>query len=139
MTLSSANFNMYKTLKDLLDSFPDEKKSELCLIIADQMVSLFTGQGMDIYWRDSAVCPTLDEYLDMIDKKTTGLFELSLKLMQLLSDKQHNFMPLIKVIGQYFQIRDDYANLKFDEVNFEQRLFSNNFWPIFVSISKVLW
>ena len=62
--------------------------------------------------------PTLDQYLDMIDKKTTGLFGLSVRLMQLFADSEKDYLPLIKLIGKYFQIRDDYANLKFDEVSF---------------------
>ena len=73
---------------------------------------------MDIYWRDSQNCPTMDEYLEMIEKKTTGLFGLGLGLMQLFSENKEDYMSLICLMGRYFQIRDDYANLKFEEVSF---------------------
>jgi hypothetical protein len=39
-------------------------------------------QGMDIHWRDTGQCPTLEQYEDMVCKKTGGLFRLSVGLMQ---------------------------------------------------------
>lgn len=71
---------------------------------------------MDIHWRDTYTCPTQDEYLEMIRRKTGGLFGLGVKLMQLFSDDKRDFSNLIAVMGTYFQIRDDYANLKSVEV-----------------------
>ncbi len=71
---------------------------------------------MDIYWRDSFTCPTEEQYLDMIKKKTGGLFGLGVKLMQLFSDDKRDFSQLIAILGTYFQIRDDYSNLKSPQV-----------------------
>ncbi|CAG2107031.1 unnamed protein product, partial [Medioppia subpectinata] len=72
---------------------------------------------MDIYWRDQMVCPTEDQYLDMIVKKTGGPFILAVKLMQLFSSNKTDFQPLLKILSHYFQIRDDYANLMSVEYN----------------------
>lgn len=73
--------------------------------------------GMDIYWRDNYTCPTEKQYLDMIQRKTGGLFGLGVKLMQLFSEDKRDFAYLITLLGTYFQIRDDYANLKSVTVN----------------------
>jgi geranylgeranyl diphosphate synthase type 3 len=72
---------------------------------------------MDIYWRDSFKCPTEEQYLDMIKKKTGGLFGLGVKLMQLFSHDKRDFSQLIAILGTYFQIRDDYSNLKSPQVS----------------------
>lgn len=71
---------------------------------------------MDIYWRDSYTCPTEEEYMKMIRQKTGGLFGLGIRLMQLFSSDKRNLKELIALMGTYFQIRDDYANLKLAEV-----------------------
>ena len=67
---------------------------------------------MDIYWRDSYTCPSEEQYIAMIERKTGALFSLGVKLMQLFSADQRDFSFLITLLGKYFQIRDDYANLK---------------------------
>ena len=51
----------------------------------------------------------------MIELKTTQLFKLALNSLQVYSQNKHDFASLINLIGRYFQIRDDYANLKFTE------------------------
>ena len=50
--------------------------------------------------------------------ETGGLFGLAIRLMQLFSESDKNFMYLTDVLGLYFQIRDDYANLCMQEVSF---------------------
>jgi geranylgeranyl pyrophosphate synthase len=77
----------------------------------------FYSKGLDIYWRDNVLCPTEEEYLFMIDCKTSALFGLGVKLMQLMSDVNTDYMTFVRLIGQYFQIRDDYMNLKSEEVS----------------------
>ena len=84
-------------------------------VAADNLLELHRGQGMDIYWRDAVVCPTEDEYRTMVLRKTGGLFQLAVQIMQLFSDNTTDFTPLLEVFGLYFQIRDDYANLQSKE------------------------
>lgn len=47
----------------------------------------------------------------MVMRKTSGLFMLAIRLMQLFSGCNNNFTKLITILGLYFQIRDDYCNL----------------------------
>ena len=46
-----------------------------------------------------------------------GLFNLAILLMQLFTDdrSKHDYVELTSLMGLYFQIRDDYANLALDE------------------------
>lgn len=42
---------------------------------------------------------------------------LAARLMQLFSTYKEDLLPLIEIVGLYFQIRDDYCNLWLKEVN----------------------
>ena len=46
-------------------------------------IKLLFWQGLDIYWRDHFICPTEEEYIDMVLKKTGGLMMLAFDLMDL--------------------------------------------------------
>ena len=111
----SVHSGTYASFEKYSRSFPLEFMGSTCKIIAENLMKVAEGQGLDIYWRDTQTCPTVEEYLDMIDKKTTALFRMGLELLQLFSSNQQDFSKLILLIGRYFQIRDDYANLKFKE------------------------
>ena len=85
-----------------------------CLnIIIDQVRDLYVGQTFDVYWTRSGRCPSEKEYLEMVDKKTGGQFQLPTKLLQRLSDNRNGayIEQMISLFGRFFQIRDDYQNL----------------------------
>ncbi|KFH41554.1 Geranylgeranyl pyrophosphate synthase-like protein [Hapsidospora chrysogenum ATCC 11550] len=106
-TINSANYIYFAALRDLvqLDS-PDAVST-----FAEELINLHRGQGMDLYWRDNLVCPSEDDYLEMVGNKTGGLFRLGIKLMQAVSPEPIDCVPLVNLIGLIFQIRDDYINL----------------------------
>lgn len=81
-------------------------------IYVDSLIDLHRGQGMELFWRDSLMCPTEEQYLDMVANKTGGLFSLAIQLMQAESTVQVDFVPLVRLLGIIFQICDDYLNLK---------------------------
>lgn len=56
---------------------------------------------------DYSICPI---------SETGGLFMLALRLMKLFSDNKTDFTKLAGIFGLYFQIRDDYCNLRSLEV-----------------------
>jgi len=51
----------------------------------------------------------------MVLRKTGGLFGLAVRLMQIHSSCKLNFAKVLELLGLWFQIRDDYANLKSDK------------------------
>ena len=114
-TINSANYVYFIGLEKILEL----NSPEAVHIFKESMLELHRGQGMEIYWRDTFMCPSESEYRDMTVRKTGGLFNLAVKLMQLFSKNeecpQYNYVELTSLLGLYFQIRDDYANLCLDE------------------------
>ncbi|XP_076449066.1 geranylgeranyl pyrophosphate synthase-like [Babylonia areolata] len=110
-TINSANYVYFLAL----DELNKLKNASATQVFTEQLLELHRGQGMDIYWRDAVICPTEDDYKLMVIRKTGGLFGLAVRLMQLFSENKSDFKPLLDVLGLYFQIRDDYANLLSDE------------------------
>eukprot|EP00049_Salpingoeca_infusionum_P010409 m.178225 g.178225 ORF g.178225 m.178225 type:complete len:160 (+) comp14639_c0_seq16:722-1201(+) len=111
-TINCANYMYFKCMAKVMEL--DSPRAAQAF--TDQLLELHRGQGMDIYWRDAQVCPTEDEYKEMVLRKTGGLFELAVQLMQTFSEDKRDYGPLLEVFGLYFQIRDDYANLQSKEV-----------------------
>ncbi|KAJ8733491.1 hypothetical protein PYW08_001789 [Mythimna loreyi] len=110
-TINAANYTMIVAL---------EKTQELghpmaTTVYTEQLLELHRGQGIEIYWRDNFQCPSEEEYKEMTIKKTGGLFMLAIRLMQLFSDNKSDFSKLSGILGLYFQIRDDYCNLRLTE------------------------
>lgn len=78
-TINSANYTYFQAQSDLLGlDKPDALK-----IFTEELLRLHKGQGMDLYWRDSLICPNEQEYLEMVSNKTGGLFRLAIKLIQM--------------------------------------------------------
>ena len=50
-----------------------ELSNPSCLrIFIEEMQQLYVGQSYDLYWTHNALCPSISEYLKMVDKKTGG-------------------------------------------------------------------
>ena len=115
-TLNTANYVYFLALDKIIRLFPEAVVRRAVHIFSEQMMELHRGQGLDIYWRDSYQCPSEQQYMEMIRRKTGGLFNMGVRLMQLFSDDARDFSHLVQLMGQFFQIRDDYANLLSTEV-----------------------
>ncbi|GJE94640.1 terpenoid synthase [Phanerochaete sordida] len=90
--------------------------TQLDRVVTEELLSLHRGQGLELLWRDSLQCPTEEEYIAMVNNKTGGLLRVAVKLMMACatSNVEVDFVPLVNLIGVYFQIRDDYMNLQSD-------------------------
>lgn len=127
-TINSANYVYFGALQELLKL----GNARTIPIYTDELCNLHRGQGMDLFWRDTLTCPSEDDYLQMVDNKTGGLFRLAVKLMQAESSQNlcaqsainsevkkliifSDCVPLVNLIGTLFQIRDDYMNLSSTE------------------------
>jgi geranylgeranyl diphosphate synthase type 3 len=86
-------------------------------IVTAELLNLHRGQGLDLLWRDSLRCPSEEEYIAMVNDKTGGLLRVAVKLMMACASHNVNvdYVPLVNLIGVYFQIRDDYMNLQNNE------------------------
>ncbi|KAF7995555.1 hypothetical protein HCN44_006662 [Aphidius gifuensis] len=110
-TINAANYVLFIALERVLAL----NHPEATQVYTEQLLELHRGQGIEIYWRDNYICPTEAEYRHMTMKKTGGLFNLAVRLMQLFSDCKEDFSMLAGILGLYFQIRDDYCNLCMQE------------------------
>ncbi|CAL8106645.1 unnamed protein product [Orchesella dallaii] len=110
-TINAANYVYFIALERVL-GLNHPKAVE---VFTEQLLELHRGQGMEIYWRDNFICPSETQYKETIVKKTGGLFMLGIRLLQLFSDYQSDLQNLVSMLGLYFQIRDDYANLMLAE------------------------
>ncbi|XP_078504883.1 geranylgeranyl pyrophosphate synthase-like isoform X2 [Lissotriton helveticus] len=109
--INSANYVYVLCLEKILTlGHPETVK-----IFTHQLQDMFQGQGLDMYWRDTYTCPTEVQYKIMVLKKTGGLFALAVGLLQLFSNYKSDLKPLLNNLGIFYQIRDDYANLKSKE------------------------
>ncbi|KAJ1968389.1 hypothetical protein IWQ62_001278 [Dispira parvispora] len=107
-TLNSANYVYFLALQDIVRM----NKSDLVTVFTEELIALHEGQGMDIYWRDNSTCPSENEYLAMVANKTGGLLRLAVKMMQHCSDSNVDYIDLVNNFGVYFQVRDDFMNLR---------------------------
>jgi len=87
-------------------------------ITLEALDELHVGQSYDLYWTRHNICPSEKEYLEMVDKKTGGLFRLSARLMVAVSPRKcdaqlsKSIEALLSLVGVQFQIRDRYQNLQ---------------------------
>ena len=103
---------------------------QLTTIFTNELVELHEGQGLDILWRDTFTCPTLEQYDAMVLKKTGGLFRLALRMMLALappetagaeqqgspsSRTEEQLLDLVNHIGIFFQTLDDLLNVTSDD------------------------
>jgi geranylgeranyl diphosphate synthase, type III len=109
-TINCANYVYFLALQELQKL---TNWNEAIEIFTTELLNLHRGQGMDLYWRDTLSCPTEDDYLEMVQNKTGGLFRLAVKLMQAESPERgrRDCVPLVNLMGLIFQICDDYLNL----------------------------
>lgn len=91
------------------------KNEVAVLLLLDGLERMYQGQTLDLYWKHTMMCPSISEYLHMVDCKTGGLFRM---LLQLAKSENTVSYPsnlgldtIVLLFGHFFQIRDDYMNL----------------------------
>ncbi|KAB8209622.1 Trans-Isoprenyl Diphosphate Synthases head-to-tail [Aspergillus parasiticus SU-1] len=109
-TINSAVYALVNTFSEV-HNLNSSKATE---IFIDELQNLHCGQSFDLYWKYHGHIPTVEEYMMMVDHKTGGLFRLCVRLMQAKSVSSGPHLDLtnfIRLLGRFFQIRDDYQNL----------------------------
>ncbi|KAL8838627.1 MAG: hypothetical protein Q9170_002073 [Blastenia crenularia] len=107
-TINAANYVYFLSLRELTGLRDPLTAMQ---IFNEEVLNLHRGQGLDLFWRETLTAPSEEEYLQMVDLKTGGLFRLAARLLQSASSRSCNLVPLVEVAGLIFQIRDDYENL----------------------------
>ncbi|KAL4957322.1 isoprenoid synthase domain-containing protein [Aspergillus filifer] len=113
-TINSATYLFAKATRDI----DQLQQAASRMAFLDELETLAHGQALDLYWKYQKTCPTINEYLTMVDHKTGGFFRMAVRLMELESKSEEpcpDLTHLVTLMGRYYQIRDDYMNLTSDE------------------------
>ncbi|KAJ4078334.1 geranylgeranyl pyrophosphate synthetase [Fusarium oxysporum] len=111
--INTATYIIVKAIEKIQEIVGHEALAE----ITGTITTIFQGQAMDLSWTANTTVPSIQEYLLMVNDKTGALFRLSLELLALNSEASVNdstlesLSSLVSLLGQYFQIRDDYMNV----------------------------
>ncbi|KAF4448038.1 geranylgeranyl pyrophosphate synthase [Fusarium austroafricanum] len=99
-TINSANYIYFVALQEITKL----QNPVAISIFVEELLALHRGQGMDLHWRDSLICPTEIDYLNMVGNKTGGLFRLIVKLLQAESNNcKVDCTPLASLIGMFME------------------------------------
>nr|WGJ63578.1 geranylgeranyl pyrophosphate synthase [Aspergillus striatus] len=110
-TINSANFAYFLAQERL----GELRSIDAFQIFITELLNLHRGQGLELYFRDCLICPTEEEYLEIVTHKTGGLFRLAVGLLQSQSEISLDCRALADTLGVIYQIRDDYLNLQSDQ------------------------
>ncbi|XP_015117612.1 geranylgeranyl pyrophosphate synthase [Diachasma alloeum] len=110
-TINTAGYALFMTIERVLAL----NHPKAIQVYVEELLELWRGQGIDIYWRDNYICPSEAEYRLMAIQKLGALFKLDACLKQVFSDCKKDFSTLSELLGVYFQIRDDYCSLCMQE------------------------
>ncbi|KDR74415.1 hypothetical protein GALMADRAFT_123871 [Galerina marginata CBS 339.88] len=119
--INCGNYVYFQAVQQATELKPFQRKGcDILEVVISELLNLHRGQGLDIFWRDSLECPTEQQYIDMVNKKTGGLFRLAVRLMMACAttNKDVDFVPLVNLFGVFFQVRDDLMNL--DDTEYEK-------------------
>ena len=115
MALNSGYFTIFNVLNNL------NKDCNVCQNtkhkIFENMYNAHIGQGLDIYYTQNKIIPSIIEYNTMIHYKTGMLFVsiVDLLMEKILDDevkkKYDIFLSAVSKFSLFFQIRDDYINI----------------------------
>ncbi|PPR07482.1 hypothetical protein CVT26_013452 [Gymnopilus dilepis] len=112
--INCGNYVYFQAVQQATELKPFQRQGQDVVdIVIAELLNLHRGQGLDIFWRDSLECPTEEQYIDMVNKKTGGLFRLAVRLMMACATAgtDIDFVPLVNLFGVFFQVRDDLMNL----------------------------
>lgn len=105
-------FKAYECM--IKSNLPHEKVLKLVDMFTDTIMRIIEGQDMELDLKEKESL-TIEEYEEMVSKKTGVLFGLSLAGGAVIADApEHvvrNLMEYGKIVGIAFQIRDDVLNL----------------------------
>merc|ERR1711990_289537 len=90
-TINTANYVYFQAMEQCY-KLGNTKAME---VFIGECLNLHRGQGQDIWKRDNFVAPTEEEYNQMVLDKTGGLFRLAVRLMQVFSENDKDYINLV--------------------------------------------
>ena len=133
-TINAGNLMYFKAWEKLMKLQVDG----LSKVFVDSMIKLHVGQGTELCWRNAKVCPSEEEYLQMVVGKTGELFRLGVRVMACMQESRvgsgkpdNDVTGLLEqycdILGMIYQIKNDLENLQYEEDAAEEGLDTENF------------
>jgi geranylgeranyl pyrophosphate synthase len=130
LSINAAYLCTFKILNEL------NKRNDISQITKNKIVEniyyTHIGQGMDIYYTQHKIIPTIADYDKMMEYKTGMLFYTILDLLMentknvIIKKKYDELTLCLYNFSLFFQIRDDYINLT-DPIYWKERGFCQDF------------
>lgn len=121
VAINAGTFGYYETFYNIINNpdfeqFPDDTKFRIYEAYLAEMRKVHLGLAWDIIWEDDyKKLPTEENYYQMVESKTGGLFGMGMRLVAIINqldkageDKIYRFA---KHLGRGFQIKDDLLNI----------------------------
>lgn len=100
----------------------DAQKLRILKIYNEELVNVYFGQTLDIWWHKNPKKIKKEEYLEMCRLKTGGLVRMAMRMACALAKKDKKtesaFKNFAELIGIAFQIKDDLLEFTSDEKTF---------------------
>ena len=114
-SINASYLCIFKILRDInkRSDFNEKIKNK----IIEYLYNAHIGQGLDIYYTEQKIIPSMEKYEELMEYKTGTLFYLVFDLILFKSknnilDKNYDKMKIcLKNLTLFFQIRDDYINI----------------------------
>ena len=113
LSINACYYSIFKSLTTFTQHFSPKTINK----IIEYLQYAHEGQGMDIYYTQNKVIPTLEEYEKMMKYKTGYAFLMNFELLMDKSTNVHfrknyeKVKDILILFALFFQIRDDYINL----------------------------
>jgi geranylgeranyl diphosphate synthase type 3 len=112
-SINGGYYSLFKSLNQIIQYFSQQTSN----VMIKYMYYIHEGQGMDIYYTQNKIIPSLDEYEKMMIYKTGYAFICILNLLidkstNIIAKKNYeNIKKTLILFSLFYQIRDDYINL----------------------------
>ena len=116
LSINAGYYSIFKSLTQISQNFSQETTNK----IINYLTYIHEGQGMDIYYTQNKVIPTIEEYEKMMIYKTGYAFIMNLELLLdkstnvIFKKNQEKLKNVLLLFSLFYQIRDDYINLTDD-------------------------
>ena len=109
------------------DHLTDHQRVRLLRIMGEELIKLYQGQAMDIWWhKHSTTPPNTDDYFTMCRFKTGSLMRLSARFACTVTNQPETTEQALAVFaesaGVAFQIKDDILDLTADQDKFGKQV-----------------
>jgi geranylgeranyl diphosphate synthase type 3 len=115
LSLNSAYLTIFKILTNLNQTNP--LSETLRSKIINNIYYTHIGQGMDIYYTETQIVPSMEEYYKIIEYKTGMIFITIIDFLnervtnEMIKMQYDSFLKCVVKLSYFFQIRDDYINV----------------------------